>query len=391
MPVHPAKRLDNLPPYAFAVIGKKIAAMRADGCDVIGLHMGSPDLPPPDSVVEELAQSARDPSHHGYAGFTGTPGLREAIAAYYGERFGVALDPSTEILPLIGSKEGLAHMSLAYLDPGDIALVPDPGYPTYAMGAAMAGGEPYSFSLASENGFLPDLDAIPADVLDRARILWVDYPNNPTGAVASLDDLAAMVDFAREHGLLLCSDNPYADVTFDGYRAPSLLEVEGAREVAVEFNSLSKTYNMAGWRVGMCVGNADAIQALLAVKSNVDSGLFRSVCDAAELAICETPRVWIEQRNAVYQERRDLIMAALPSIGLSAELPKAALYVWAKVADGDDKAYAAGALDEAHVSLAPGYVYGENGVGYVRFSLVTPKERLEVALDRLCGWYEKRA
>lgn len=385
-----AQRLDRLPPYPFAVIGKKIASMRADGADVIGLHMGSPDMPPPDSVINHLESSARESSHHGYAGFTGTPGLRSAIADYYSERFGVSLDPSTEVLPLIGSKEGIAHIALSYLDAGDVALVPDPGYPTYAMGAAMAGGEPCLYALDADNGFLPDLDSIPADLLERARIMWINYPNNPTGAVATLDDYARLVNFAREHDLLLCSDNPYADVTFDGYRAPSLLEVDGAKDVSVEFNSLSKTYNMAGWRVGMCVGSAEAVKALLAVKSNVDSGLFRAVCDAAELAIRETPQVWIDERNMVYQKRRDMIMEALPSIGLGGDAPKAALYVWAKVDDGDDAAYAEGALDVANVSLAPGYIYGEHGRGFVRFSLVTPQERLQEALDRLRDWYGSR-
>jgi LL-diaminopimelate aminotransferase len=386
-----ARRLDNLPPYAFAALGRKLATMRGEGKDVIGLHIGSPDLPPPDHVVDALNHAAHDPAKHGYAGFTGTPGLREAIAGYYDERFGVQLDPSTEVLPLIGSKEGIAHMALAYLDAGDVALVPDPGYPTYGMGTVLAGGEPHTFGLSSGNGFMPVLEDLPADVLGRTRIMWVNYPNNPTGAAASLDDLAAMVEFAREHDILLCSDNPYADVTFDGYRAHSILEVDGAKDVAVEFNSLSKTYNMAGWRVGMCVGSAEALKALLAVKSNVDSGLFRAVCDASEEAIRGTSREWIEQRNVVYQERRDLIVDALPSIGLSALKPKGALYIWAKVEDGDDQAYADSALDGVYVCMTPGSVYGQNGAGYVRFSLVTPKERLSEAIERLQGWYSSRS
>jgi LL-diaminopimelate aminotransferase len=386
-----AQRLEVLPPYAFAVIGRKVAALRAAGKDVIGLHIGSPDLPPPDHVVEMMDRSAQNPANHGYAGFKGTPGLREAIAEYYAGRFGVSLDPSSEVLPLIGSKEGIAHMALAYIDPGDVALVPDPAYPAYAMGTAMAGGEAYAFPLNASNDFLPDLVSIPQDVLERTRVIWVNYPNNPTGAVASREALSELVAFARRHDVLLCADNPYADVTFDGYRASSILEVEGAKDVAVEFNSLSKTYNMAGWRVGMCVGSAEAAGALLAVKSNVDSGLFRVVCDAAETAIRHTPREWIDERNTVYQERRDLVMEALPSIGLSGTSPKAALYVWAKVADGDDEAYAAEALDEALVCVTPGSVYGKRGAGYVRFSLVTPKERMAVALESLREWYGRRS
>lgn len=386
-----AQRLDNLPPYPFAVLGKKVNAMRGEGKDVIGLHIGSPDLPPPDNVVEALNRSAHDPAHHGYAGFTGTPGFREALTEYYAGRFEVELDPSSEILPLIGSKEGLAHMAMAYLDAGDVALVPDPGYPTYVMGTVLAGGETHAFPLNSNNGFMPILDGIPADVLKRARMLWINYPNNPTGAVASLDDLAVLVDFARQHDILLCSDNPYADITFDGYRAHSVLEVDGAKDVAVEFNSLSKTYNMAGWRVGMCVGNADAIKALLAVKSNVDSGLFRAICDASEEAVRVTSPDWIAERNAVYQERRDLVVESLPSIGLSGKAPRGALYIWAKVEDGDDERYAAEALDEAHVCMAPGSIYGQHGAGYVRISLVTSKERLAEAVQRLQQWYGSRS
>jgi LL-diaminopimelate aminotransferase len=368
-----------------------VSALRSEGKDVIGLHIGSPDLPPPDHVVDVLERSARNPAHHGYTGFIGTPGLREAIADYYERRFGVAFDPSSEVLPLIGSKEGIAHLALAYLDPGDVALIPDPGYPAYATGTVLAGGEPVWYPLQSENSFLPDLDRLNGAALERARILWVNYPNNPTGAVAGLEALSEIVAFALEHGLVLGYDNPYADVTFDGYRAHSIFEVDGAKEVAIEFNSLSKTWNMAGWRVGMAVASPEIVKALQNVKSNVDSGLFRVVCDAAEEAIRHTSPAWIEQRNAVYQERRDLIMDALPSIGLSAVPPKATLYVWARVEGGDDQAYVDGALDEAHVCVTPGSVYGPTGAGYVRISFVVSKDRLQEALQRLRDWHKTRS
>ena len=294
MAIKSARRLEKLPQYVFVAIAKKIAEMRSAGHDVIALHIGSPDMPPPEHVIAALSSSAGEITHHGYAGYTGTPGLRKAIAQYYSERFNVTVDPSTEVLPLIGSKEGLVHLSMAYLDSGDIALVPDPSYPTYAMSAILAGAEAHSYPLAADSNFMPDLEGIPDDVLSRARMLWVSYPNNPTGVVASVGDYAKMVEFADRHNLLLCSDNPYSDVTFDGVRAPSVFEADGAMDVAVEFNTLSKTYNMAGWRVGMFVGNQDTVKALLKVKSNVDSGLFRAVCDAAEVAIRETPRSWIE-------------------------------------------------------------------------------------------------
>ncbi len=383
-----SQRLDNLPPYAFAALGRRLEAMRAEGKDVIRLDVGSPDMPPPDPVIEKLIESARNPAHHGYSGYRGTPDFREACAEYYSRRFGVELNPDTEVLPCIGSKEGIANIALAFLEPGYVALVPDPAYPTYSRGAYLAGADVYYMPLLAENDFLPDLDAIPEDVLNRARLLWLNYPNNPTGAVADMDFLRKAVAFCREHGLLLCSDNPYADVTYDGYRAHSVLEVEGAKEVAVEFNSLSKLYNMAGWRIGMCVGNPDAVAALFQVKSNVDTGHFRAVLDAAALALRETDAEWIAARNAEYQKRRDLILAALPEIGLDARRPKAALYVWARVVDGDDKEYAERALNEALVSITPGSVYGRAGRGYIRFSLGTATDLVEEAMNRLRRWYK---
>ncbi len=386
MPFDPTQRLASIPAYPFAVLGKRIAELNKAGRDVIRLDMGSPDLPPPPRVVEALAESARNASNHGYAAFNGTPALRGAFAGYYRRRFGVDLDPATQVLPLIGSKEGIANLALAWLDPGDVALVPDPAYPVYEMGAILAGASSHAVRLVAERGFMPDLDSIPQRVLDKARLLWINYPNNPTGAVATLEGLERIVAFCRRHHLLLCSDNPYADVTFDDFQAPSVLQIDGAVDVAVEFNSLSKLYNMAGWRIGVCVGNTQVIDALGCVKSNIDSGIFRSIQDAATVALNEIDDDWIRERNAVYQRRRDLVLEALPHIGLEADPPRAALYVWARVLDGDDAAYAEAALEEAFVSVTPGRVYGRSGEGYIRISLVTNEERLGIALDRLIKW-----
>jgi len=286
-------------------------------------------------------------------------------------------------VPLIGSKEGIANVALAFVDPGDTVLVPDPGYPTYSMGAFLAGGRPYCFPLAAERGFLPDLAAIPADVASTAKMLWLNYPNNPTGAIAPVEFFEEVVAFARRHDLLVCHDNPYCDVTFDGYDAPSLLQVPGARDVALEFNSLSKTYNMAGWRVGMAVGNPVAVAALARVKTNIDSGLFRAIQDAAVLALTGD-QGWLAERNEIYRERRDLIMEALPELGMEAETPQASLYIWARVPRGyTSAALATRVLDEAGVSITPGTAFGQQGEGYVRISLGADTNRIREALERL--------
>lgn len=385
-----ADRLEHVPPYPFAAIGKRVRELRALGHDVITLDIGSPDLPPHPAVVEALHKSALDQTHHGYGGFTGIGELREAFAGYYARRFGAEFDPDKEVMPLIGSKEGIVNIALALVNPGDVVLVPNPGYIAYDRGAILAGGVPYPVRLKREDHFLPALDEIPADVLKKARLLWINYPNNPTGAVASLAELGKIVDFCREHDILLCSDNPYADVTFDGTRAPSVMQIPGADEIAVEFNSLSKTYNMAGWRVGVCVGSAAMIDALLRVKSNVDSGLFRAVQDAACVALNETDDSWLEARNMVYQKRRDAVMNQLAEAGLSAETPEAGLYVWAAVDDGDDVAYARDALEEAFVSVSAGSFYGSAGAGFVRLSLVVTEERIAEAMERLAQWRNRR-
>ena len=387
----PANRLKNLPPYAFAVIGQRIRQMTKEGIDVIRLDIGSPDNPPPPAVVEALTNSALQPGKHGYSGYQGTPEFRRAVAGYYAQRFHVQLDPDKEVLPLIGSKEGIVNLCLALLNDGDLVLVPDISYPSYSMGAFLAGAEVYWLPLREENSYLPELDTIPEDVAARAKILWVNYPNNPTGAVADLGCYEEIVAFCRKHQILLASDNPYVEVTFDGYRAASVLEVAGAKEIAVEFMSLSKTYNMAGWRMGAAVGNAEVLKLLLQVKSNVDSGHFLPIYEAGVTAIEQTSPAWEEERNHIYERRRDRILETLPSIGLQARKSPGSLYVWARVLQGDGMTYAEKALNEAHVSIAPGGIYGPGGKYYVRISLGTPDDRLEVALNRLQEWYTSKS
>jgi LL-diaminopimelate aminotransferase len=350
--------------------------------DVIRLDIGSPDLPPPSAVVEELCAAARQPDQHGYTPHRGLPALRKAMAAYYLRRFGVALESDTQVLPLIGSKEGIVNLSLAFLDPGDVSLVPDPGYAPYSMGCILAGGDVRTVPLVPEEGFLPDLDAVPAATAGTARLLWLNFPNNPTGATASLAFFTKAVGFAREHGLLLCHDASYCDVTFDGYIAPSLLQVPGAAEVSVEFGSLSKTYNMAGWRLGMAVGSAAALGVLAQTKSNVDSGMFRPAQVAAIRAL-SVDTGWISQRNTVYGERMDILLAGLDAIGLKASRPRATLYLWARLPEGEtSEAFALSVLEETGVALAPGSFFGPGGEGYVRFSVTAPTHRLEEAVER---------
>jgi LL-diaminopimelate aminotransferase len=378
-----AKRIAELPPYVFAQAGARIEQLKSQGVDVINLGIGSPDLPPPRAIIDVLYESALGPHSHGYAGYYGLPGLRRAMTDYYARRFEVQLDPDREVAVLIGSKEGLFNVSLAFVDSGDVALIPDPGYPTYSAGTQMAGGIRYPLPLREDNSFLPELESIPADIAGAAKILWLNYPNNPTGAVADLEFLARAVNFAQRHDLLLCYDNPYCDLTFDGYRAPSVLQLPGAKEVALEFNSLSKTYNMAGWRVGMAVGNAHAVEALTRVKTNVDSGIFRPIQQAA-IAALSGDQAWLAERNSTYQRRRDAILGFLPTIGLSAQVPKAALYVWARLPDGQKSSdYCMDTLQRTGVWLTPGSAFGENGEGYVRIALTLPEERLRAAGERL--------
>ncbi len=378
-------RIANMPDYPFARWGKRVEAARSRGIDVIRLDMGNPDLPPPEGVVEALRSSVHDSGAHGYPGYRGLPALRAAIASYYDRRFGVKLDPKTEIVPLLGSKEGIVHLTLGILDPGDLVLVPDPGYPSYTMGAVIAGARVHKFPLLPKRGFLPDLDAIPSDIAHEATVMWLNYPNNPTAGVADLEFFADAVVFAREHGILLCHDAPYCDVAYDGYTAPSMLQVPGAKEVAVEFNSLSKTFNMAGWRVGMAVGNPDALQSLFTIKSNVDSGIFLPVQKAAIRAL-EIPPDWVEARNRTYRRRRDTALAGLAALGWEVLPSRASLYLWVRIPAGyDSEGFATMLLDEAGVSVAPGSFFGRGGEGDVRISITAPDDRIAAAMDRLHG------
>jgi LL-diaminopimelate aminotransferase len=382
--MRPARRLDSLPIYVFATLDAKIKALRAQGVDVIKLDVGSPDAPPPRHITDALAASVAVPTNHGYAGYYGTPKLRQAIVDYYAQRYGVDLDVATEVLPLIGSKEGIANMALAWLDPGDLSLAPDPGYPTYRMGALMAGTTAYDMPLTEENGFLPDLFAIPADVANRARLMWLNYPNNPTGAVAPTSFFEEAVAFCKRHDILLCHDVPYADVGYDGYHAPSLLAVPDAKDIAVEFNSLSKSHNMAGWRVGMAVGNRTAINALVQVKSNIDSGIFLAIQDAAAAALTGD-QSWQEERNREYQCRRDMLYDLLVNDWqVQVSRPLASLYLWPHVPPGYTSAEAADkVLQDAGVSLTPGVAFGPHGEGYLRISVGQTTDRVIAAVERM--------
>ena len=380
-----AKRVQELSPYLFAEISRKIAEKRSQGVDVISFGIGDPDLPTPEHIIDSLREASLDPASHRYPETGGLPELRQAIARWYQRRFDVSLDPQREVLPLVGSKEGIGHIALCFIDPGDIALVPDPGYPVYAVGTMFAGGEAYYLPLREENGFLPDLESVPADVLGKARALWLNYPNNPTGAVADLDFFERAAAFARKHGLAVLHDGPYSEVAFDGYRPPSFLQADGARDVGIEFHSLSKSYNMTGWRIGMVVGNAEIIDALKRVKSNLDSGIPQAIQRMAITAL-EGPQDCIEEHNRVYQRRRDRLVSALRELGLRVSPPKASLYVWARIPDGTTSTeYATRLLDEAGVVVTPGVGYGPSGEGYVRLSLTLPDERLEEGVRRLEG------
>ena len=376
-----AKRVEGLPPYLFAELDKRVAAKRAEGADVISLGVGDPDLPTPAHIVEALREAALDPSTHRYPSYYGMLELRQAIADHYERRFGVTLDPETEVLPLIGSKEGIAHIATAFVDPGDRALVADPGYPVYGIGTILAGGEPISLPLTAERRFLPDFDAV--DVPPSTKLLWLGYPSNPTAAVAEADTLERTVRFGSDHDLLVCHDAAYVEITFDGYVAPSILQIPGAKDVAVEFGSLSKTYNMTGWRIGYVVGNAEAIRMLGVVKTNIDSGIFDAV-QRAGIAALTGPQDHVEQMRAIYQKRRDLIVSALAEAGIDLEPPLGSIYVWVPAPAGKTSVdFAAELLDEAAVVVAPGTGYGPHGEGYIRISLSVPDDRLQEAAGRL--------
>jgi LL-diaminopimelate aminotransferase len=368
--LRPSDRLLETPPYPFAALAARKRELVAKGADLIDFGIGDPDLPTPAHIVEALCRAAHDPATHRYddSGL-GIPELRSAIAAWYEKRFGVALNPENEILRLIGSKDGIAHLPWAVINPGDIALIPDPAYPVYLRAVRFAGGEPHIMPLLPEAGYLPDLDAITANVASRAKIMWLCYPNQPTAAVCDLDFYRRVVAFAERHKILVALDLAYSEVTFDGYIAPSILQVDGAKEVAIEFHSLSKTYSMTGWRIGFAVGNAPAIKALGDLKSNVDSGVFAAIQHAAVAALTG-PQDCVQEMREEYRKRRDILVDGLRAMGCPVEKPKGSFYVWAPVPAGTNSAeFAEMLLSEAGIISTPGSAYGKYGEGFVRFSL----------------------
>ncbi|HKN90750.1 MAG TPA: LL-diaminopimelate aminotransferase, partial [Acidimicrobiia bacterium] len=364
-----AKRIEKLPPYLFASLDRRIAEARDRGVDVISFAIGDPDRPTPANVVEAAAAAVRDPATHRYPSYYGMPELRRAIAGHYRRRFGVELDPESQVLPLIGSKEGIANLATAFVDPGDVVLVPDPGYPVYATGAILAGGRPVPVELSAEDGFQPRLDAVSGPDAEAARILWLNYPNNPTSAVAGPATFARAVEFCRSHDLLLAHDAAYVEVTYDGYVAPSVLQTPGAVDVALEFGSLSKTYNMAGWRIGWAVGSPVAVEALGRVKTNIDSGIFNAL-QRAGIEALQGPQDAVAASCDVYRRRRDLLVDGLNAAGWVLSPPRGAIYVWAPTPDGETSGeFADFLLEAAGVVVAPGAGYGPHGEGFVRFSL----------------------
>ncbi|MBO8127225.1 MAG: LL-diaminopimelate aminotransferase [Firmicutes bacterium] len=377
-----ADRIQKLPPYLFAEIDKKIAEAKAKGVDVISLGIGDPDQPTPDNVVKRMQYETAQPENHRYPSYEGLPAFREAVADWYSRRFGVELDPDKEVVSLIGSKEGIAHISLCYVNPGDINLVPDPGYPVYAIGTLFAGGTSYKMPLLKENGFLPDLSAIPTEVARKAKLLFINYPNNPTGAVATQEFFAELVRFAREYDIVVCHDAAYTEIGYDGYKAPSFLQTPGAKDVGIEFHSLSKTYNMTGWRIGWAAGNAEVIEALGRIKTNIDSGIFEAIQKAGIEAL-QSDDTHIKKMIELYTHRRNLTIEALTKLGWQIKPPKATIYVWAPVPPGyRSSEFAAMVLEKTGVVVTPGLGYGDYGEGYFRISLTTPTERLEEAFRR---------
>ena len=376
-----ARRIEALPPYLFAELDRKLAAKRAQGVDVISLGVGDPDLPTPEHVVEAMREAVRDPSTHRYPSYFGSLEFRTSVAAWYSRRFDVELDPETEVMALIGSKEGIGHIAFAYLDPGDEALVPDPGYPVYGVSTQLAGAAPIPLPMLAERGYLPDLNA--ARVSERTKVLWLNYPTNPTAAVADPETFETAVGFAREQDLLLLHDAAYSEITFDGYVAPSALQAPGAKDVALEFGSTSKLFNMTGWRIGWAAGSAEAIRALAVVKTNLDSGQFTAVQRAA-IAALEGPPEHLDHLRETYRRRRDRVVGALNGLGWSLEPPRGSCYVWCPVPAGETSTgFADRLLDQAGIFVAPGNGYGERGEGYVRFSLTVPDDRLDEAMERL--------
>ena len=378
-----AECLNHMAPYLFAQIDKKRDALKAQGIDVISLGIGDPDMPTPAHIVDAMAEAIRKPENHQYPDYAGSLAYREACAAYMERRFGVKVDPKTEVLALIGSKEGIAHLHTAFVDPGDYVLAPSIGYPVYSGGATLMSANTYFMPMREENGFLADFDGIPEDILAKAKIMFLGYPNNPTGACATEEYFDRAIDFCIKHDILLAHDNAYCDICFDGYVAPSILERPRAKECCIEFFSLSKSYNMTGWRIAFACGNPTAVGALGTIKNNLDSGQFTAIQDAA-IAALTGDQGCVADMCALYQQRRDTVVEALRAIGLECNAPKATIYVWAKVPAGEtSESFATKLLEQAHVIVTPGSGYGPDGEGYIRISLTTPDDRLLEAVRRM--------
>ena len=378
-----SERLEKIPPYLFAEIDRKIDEAKAKGIDIISLGIGDPDTPTLQPVVNEMHKAIDNPKNHDYPPYNGTAQFRNGAKDWMKKRFGVELNADTEILANIGSKEAIAHVFFAYIDKGDYTLVPDPGYPVYKNATIFAGGTPYAMPLLEENNFLPDFDKIPEDIAKKSKLMFLNYPNNPTGATADLEFFKKAVDFCKKYDILLCSDMAYSEMTYDGYKAPSVLEVEGAKDVAIEFYSHSKSYNMTGWRVGFVCGNADAIKALGTIKNNIDSGTFKAVQQAATAAFT-IDQSYIDKLNKMYQERRDVMEEGLRELGWNIKPSKATFYIWIPTPNGmTSEEFATVMLEKAHVVVPPGIGYGKCGEGYIRIALTKDVETIKKALQRM--------
>lgn len=383
-----SKRLQPFSTYFFAQLDHTIAALRADGVDIIRLDVGSPDLPPPQEVIETLSRSVAQPNVHGYQPHLGLPQYRQAWADLYQRDFNVRLDPDTEIVPLMGSKEGIFHFAQAFIDPADLFIIPDLHYPSHMRASLFSEGQPYSVPLTPGNHYLPDIQAVPLEVADKAKIMWLNYPNNPTGATASYQFYEDLVAWAGKHQIMICSDAAYNQIYFNNQQPASILQVPGGIEVAVEFNTLSKSHNMAGWRIAALLGNAEALKIFLSLKTNVDSGQFRPMLEAATTAL-QVDRLWIEQRNLIYRQRRDVVIEAFKQIGLKLEPPSAAIYIWLPIPGGEkSNPFTLRILQETGISLAPGTIFGDSGEGFVRLSLVQPETLIAEALSRITNYWK---
>lgn len=381
--IEQAERLKKLPPYLFKEIDRMRDEVRRKGVDIIDLGVGDPDRPTPDHIIARLIKAAQDPANHPYPSYTGMNDFRRVVAGWYAKRFGVELEPLSQVVTLIGSKEGIAHIPLAFVNPGDLVLIPEPAYPVYHIGTMFAGGRSYFMPLREENGFLPDLDAIPGDVADGAKMMFINYPNNPTGATAELDFYEKVVAFAKKHEIIVLSDNAYSEMAFDGYQAPSFLQTPGALDVGMEFHSLSKTYNMTGWRIGWAAGRKEIIEGLGRVKSNIDSGAFQAV-QWAGIEALEGDQTCVREMQDMYQKRRDVLVSGLREVGLRVNSPKATFYVWAGVPDGyTSSQFTAKVLEETGIVCTPGNGFGVSGEGYVRFALTQDVDRLREAVQRI--------